>query len=97
MLRGLKHVVMVVPVNTQVDKAEDVAQKDRNQGPQRSQVAAVTGPELQHHDCDDDRKHAIAERFKTSLWHDPSSHEERAPSNGSRLSWGRLARRAQCR
>src|SRR3989441_12324522 len=76
-LRHLKHVVMVVPVDAYVDKAEDIAQEDGKERPQCREVTAVRDLELQHHDGDDDCEHAVAERFKTSFWHEGPSRQER--------------------
>src|SRR2546425_222282 len=85
-LRHLKHVVMVVPVDAYVDKAEDIAQEDGKERPQCREVTAVRDLELQHHDGDDDCEHAVAERFKTSFWHEGPSRQER----GRRLTAIRL-------
>src|SRR2546426_4624166 len=90
-LRHLKHVVMVVPVDAYVDKAEDIAQEDGKERPQCREVTAVRDLELQHHDGDDDCEHAVAERFKTSFWHEGPSRQER----GRRLTAIRLVVRSE--
>src|SRR2546422_9051648 len=82
-LRHLKHVVMVVPVDAYVDKAEDIAQEDGKERPQCREVTAVRDLELQHHDGDDDCEHAVAERFKTSFWRS----EERRVGKECRSRW----------
>ena len=63
----MKHVVMVVPVDGEIDKAQDIAQKDGVQAPQRFDVFTVRNFELQNHDGDEDGQHAIAEGLGASL------------------------------
>src|SRR5262245_2319462 len=69
LFRRLQHVVMVVPVNAEVDEAQNIAEENGKQRPQRREVLAERDSELEHHDRDDDREHAIAERFQTPLRH----------------------------
>ena len=69
----MKHVVVVIPIDTKIDEAQDVAQEYGDQGHQSLDALTVGHLQLQHHDGDDDGDHAIAERFKPIL-----SHAERA-------------------
>ena len=66
---GVEHVVMIVPVDAQVDEAQHVSQKHRHEGPERFPVGPMRDPQFQHHDRDQDRDHAVAERFETSFIH----------------------------
>src|SRR5260370_36199421 len=61
--------MVVVPVNAEKNKAEHVAQKDRNKRTQDFQVRSLGDFQLQHHDGDDDGNHAVAEGFQPSLAH----------------------------
>src|SRR6185369_5779756 len=69
-LDRMKHVMMVVPVNTEVDEAQHVAQEHGDQRRQRFDVLAVGHLQLQYHDGDDDGDHAIAKCFKSALSHE---------------------------
>jgi hypothetical protein len=66
---GVEHVVVVVPVDSDVDEAEDVAEKDRHQRNERLRVGALRNFHLQHHDGDDDGDHSVAECFQASFVH----------------------------
>src|SRR5215475_5052507 len=61
--------MVVVPVNADVDEAEHVTKKYRGHRVDRLQRVAGRNLQLQHHDGDDDRQHAIAESFQSSLGH----------------------------
>jgi len=61
--------MMIVPVDTNVNEAQDAAQKDRNCGPKRFERRAGRHPEVEDHDRDDDRKDAVAEGFETPFVH----------------------------
>src|SRR5205085_10320849 len=69
---GGEHVVVVVPVDAEVDETEDVSQEDGQDGTQRLQVRAARDAEFEHHDRDQYRDHAVAERFQTPFIHRPS-------------------------
>src|SRR5438128_2172344 len=77
--RQLKHVVMIVPVDAHVQKAEHVAQEQRHQRQQRGGVAATRHLQLQHHDRDDYGDHAVAEGLETILFH---GHRSPTPWSG---------------
>jgi hypothetical protein len=63
----LEQVVVVVPVDADIDKAQDVAQENRQQRFDRVPIRAVRHFQFQNHDRDDDGEHAITERFKPVL------------------------------
>src|ERR687892_1416357 len=73
----MKHVVVVVPIDTKVDEAQNVAQEYRDQWHQSLDAFAVGHLHLQHHDGDDDGDHAITERFKPILSHAESTRAQR--------------------
>src|SRR5215472_3172464 len=66
---GMEHVMMIVPVNTNIEKTHDVAEEHRQYRYQGFQAAALRYLHLQHHDRDDDRDHAVTERFQSPLAH----------------------------
>jgi hypothetical protein len=66
-LAGMQQMMMVVPVDPDVDEAQDIAQENRDQGYERAQGLAVRDFELQHHDGDDDGDDAVAEGFNPGI------------------------------
>ncbi|OIQ80596.1 hypothetical protein GALL_376390 [mine drainage metagenome] len=64
---------MVVPVDTDIDEAEHIAEKHRQQGQQCVEMLAVRHLQFQHHDGDDDGNHAITECLDASLFHGASA------------------------
>src|SRR5262245_31877287 len=77
LLRGMKHVVVVIPIDTKVDEAQHVAQDYGDQWYQLLDALAVGHLDLQHHDGDDNGDHAITERFKPILSHAACAHAQR--------------------
>src|SRR5215469_17023749 len=67
--RRMEQVMMIVPINSHVDEAQDVTQKDGSYRAQRLQVQAVRHLHLQHHDGDDHSEHAVAEGFHPAFIH----------------------------
>jgi len=59
--RRIEQMVMVVPVDTDVDEAEQIDQQRRQHRAQGIPVRAMWHFQLQHHDRDQDCDHAIAE------------------------------------
>src|SRR5215510_1525693 len=76
---GIEHMVMIVPVDTDVYKAEDIAQKHGSDRRERSETVAVRNFHLKHHDGDDDRDDAIAERLEPVLAHRTSWKRGESP------------------
>jgi hypothetical protein len=60
-LRGLKHVVMVVPVKPYVNEGEHIGAEQRQFRPERIHASPLRNAQLQHHDGDDDRDHRVRE------------------------------------
>src|ERR1700734_2034381 len=68
-LRGIKHVMMIVPVNADIHKAQKIAYKDRQHRQQIMDIISMRNMQFQDHDRNDDRKYAIAKSLQTSLFH----------------------------
>src|SRR4029077_10318321 len=66
---GVQQVMMVVPVNSDKNKTQDVAQEDRQQASKRLPIGAMRHLQLQNHDRDDDSDHAVAECIQSFLVH----------------------------
>src|ERR1017187_3766145 len=66
---GLEEVVMVVPINADVDEAQDVAEEDGQERFQGGEVGGVRDFQFQHHDGDDDGEDAVAEGFEPGGFH----------------------------
>src|ERR1700739_2951664 len=69
--RRVQEVVMIVPVDADVNETEDVTQEDGNHRPKRFKRRPGRHPEVQDHDRYDDREDAVAEGFETALVHLP--------------------------
>src|SRR3569832_2069349 len=61
--------VMIVPIDPNVDKTHYVASEDRKQWPQSSEARVMRSAQLQHHNGDDDGDNAITERFHSARRH----------------------------
>src|SRR5438552_2002594 len=69
LLRGLKQMMMVVPIDAEVNEAQDIAQQYWQHRFQRGEFSCMRHLQFQHHDGDDDRKDAVAERFEPGRFH----------------------------
>jgi hypothetical protein len=65
----MQHMVVVIPIDAEVDEAQNIAQKYRNQWHQSLDALTVGHLHFQYHDGDDDGDHAITKRFKPILSH----------------------------
>src|SRR5258706_3609659 len=65
----VQQMVMVAPVDSEVNEAQDVNQKHGQNRRQRFEVRAVRNLQLEHQDRDEDREHAIAERLESPFGH----------------------------
>src|SRR5262249_51884782 len=65
----VQKMVMVVPINRQIDKAQDITGEMRKQIDKRLPICTVRHFQFQDHDRDDDGNDAIAECSKTIFSH----------------------------
>jgi hypothetical protein len=69
-VRGLEHMMMIAPINADIDEAQDIAQEDGRQCRQVDDAARMRRwLQFQHHDGNRHGDDAIAERFKSILFH----------------------------
>jgi predicted metallo-beta-lactamase superfamily hydrolase len=61
--------MMIVPIDAEVQEAENVTEQHWNQGRQRSDAVTVWHLHFQHHDSNNDGDHAIKERLHSVLAH----------------------------
>ena len=65
----MEHMVMVIPKNSNIGKAERIGEKNGQAGAERAKRSALRHFHIQHHDGDDDCNYSIRERFKPLLTH----------------------------
>src|SRR5665213_167638 len=65
----VEEVMVVVPLDAEVDEAEDVRAERRPEHAQRGPVRAAGHTQLEHHDRDEDGDDAVTERFEPCLVH----------------------------
>src|SRR5687767_281277 len=68
-VRGVQQVMVIVPIDPKVNETEDITQEHGEQRLERGEGDAVRHFQLEHHDRDDDRQHAIAERLESAFGH----------------------------
>jgi hypothetical protein len=66
---GMEQVMMVVPIDANVDETQDVTEEDRQERFQISEVGPMWDFQFQHHDGDDDRENTVAEGFEPGGFH----------------------------
>src|SRR5690348_4556845 len=66
---GVQQMMMVVPIDRDIHKAEHIAEKHRHQPAERTPIGALRHLQFQHHDRDDDGDNAVAESRQTVSWH----------------------------
>src|ERR1700739_614195 len=66
---GMQQVMMIVPIDADINETQDVAEEDRQYGQQVVRAVTPRYFHFQHHDRDDDRDHAIAESLQSSCPH----------------------------
>ena len=69
MFHGVKHVVMIVPIDGNIDKAQDISEKNWYEFHESMCVCTVGDFELQYHDSDDDSDDSIAKGFEAIFVH----------------------------
>ena len=74
--RRMQQVMVIVPVNADIDVAQDVAEKDGKHGFESLQICSTRNIHVKHHDRDDYCKHAIAECFESTFAHVNSSTQD---------------------
>ena len=63
----MQHVVVIVPVDADIQEAQHIAEENGQQRPQGSKALAARHLHFRHHNRDDNRDHAIAECFQATL------------------------------
>jgi hypothetical protein len=70
--RRLQEMVMIVPIDTQINETQNIAQKYRQQRFEGHQIRTVRNLQFQHHNRNNDGKHTVAESFEPRFVHIPS-------------------------
>jgi hypothetical protein len=69
LFRGLEQMMMVVPINAEINETKHVTQQYWQHWLQRSKVDRVRHFQFQHHNRDDDSEDTVAERFEPACFH----------------------------
>src|SRR5919109_2512303 len=64
---NFEQMMMVVPVDRDIQEAEHIREKGGRNGDEGAQIRPMRGFELQHHDGDDDCDHTVAESFQPAF------------------------------
>src|SRR5260221_7381311 len=87
MLRRLQEVMMVVPVDADVNEAQDIAEENRKEWLQSRKTGSLWRLHFQHHDGDDDGEYPVTKSLHAALGH---------PSYSFFWFEGRPGRRLEC-
>lgn len=66
----IDHMMMVVPIDPYIGKADDIAQECRQQRHQLTDVISVRNMQLQYHNGNNDSEDPIAKCLQPSFFHD---------------------------
>lgn len=69
MMNRMNHVVVVVPVNSDVNEAENVAEKYWQERFDGFELRAMWNFEFEHHDGDDDGEYTVGKRLHAVFSH----------------------------
>src|ERR1700730_2617578 len=69
MLRRLQEVMMVVPVDADVNEAQDIAEENRKEWLQGRKTGSLRRLHFQHHDGDDDGEYPVTKSLHAALGH----------------------------
>src|SRR4030081_3406657 len=69
MLRRLQEVMMVVPVDADVNEAQDVAEENRKKWLQGRKTGSLWRLHFQHHDGDDNGEYPVTKSLHATLGH----------------------------
>src|SRR5258708_4964135 len=69
MLRRLQEVMMVVPVDADVDETQDIAEENRKEWLQGRKTGSLWRLHFQHHDGDDDGEYPVTKSVHAALGH----------------------------
>ena len=59
----MKHVVMIVPIDSDIDKTQDISEKYWYEITKTLQISRMRYSELEHHNGDDDSDDSITKGF----------------------------------
>src|ERR1700675_2987817 len=69
MLRRLQEVMMVVPVDADVNETQDIAEENRKEWLQSRKAGSLWRLHFQHHDSDDDGEYPVTKSLHAALGH----------------------------